>query len=263
MRRKDKKRMLGLFWLILPFSSVILIWELLVDIGMVNSAFLPPPSKILTTFCRLMYPNPILLHHLYKSFYRLIIGYSLAMLAGIGLGLLLGTNRFAYYGLYPIISLLIPIPTIAWVPLFLITLGIGDRTIIITVFLGGFFPVVYNTMNGVRSVEKRVLWASQIMGVGPVANFFRVLLPGSLVSIITGSRLAIGYSWRALVGAEMLAATSWGLGYMIYAARSFYDVQAMFVGLVIIAIGGYLMDRVFMGWLEKKTIERWGMVMEI
>lgn len=88
-------------------------------------------------------------------------------------------------------------------------------------------------------------------------------MPGSLVSIITGLRLAIGYSWRALVGAEMIAVgISFGIGQMIYAARAFNDAEAMFAGLVIIAIGGFLLDRLIMNPIEKKTVEKWGMVKE-
>jgi len=260
MKEINKEWIIRLFWLILPFLSLIFIWELIVDVGVVNPELLPAPSAILITLSEVIYPNPIILYHLYRSFYRLIVGYSLAMGIGIGLGLFLGTNRYAYYVFYPIVSLLVPLPTLAWVPLLLIILGIGDKTVIWAIFLAGFFPAVYNTMNGVRSVKKQLIWASQVMGARSLTIFFKVLVPGSLVFIITGSRIAIGYSWRALVGAEMLAATSWGLGYMIYAARSFYDIKSMFVSLGLIALGGYLMDRLIVSFLEKKTIEKWGMV---
>ncbi|MFQ6051241.1 MAG: ABC transporter permease [Candidatus Hydrothermarchaeota archaeon] len=247
---------------LLPLLSVILLWEIIVDLKFVNPSLLPAPSTIILTFLKLSIPDPIIFIHIYKSFYRLIIGYSLAMCAGIALGLLMGTNRFINQALFPIISLLIPLPTLAWVPLLLITLGIGDKTIVLAIFLGGFFPMVYNTMSGVKSIKKEMIWASQIMGADKMTIFFKVLLPGSLVYIIAGSRLAIGYSWRALVGAEMLAATEWGVGYLIYASKILYAVEVMFVGLAIIALGGFLMDQLIMGPLEKKTIEKWGMIIE-
>ena len=98
------------------------------------------------------------------------------------------------------------------------------------------------------------------MGADRKIIFLEVLLPGASVSIITGLRLAVGYSWRALVGAEMLASISGGIGRMIYAARAFNDVNTMFTGLIIIAVGGLLIDHLVLGWLEKKTIEKWGMV---
>ncbi len=259
---KNKDKVLKLLSFLLPLLFVAGLWELIVDLNIVSSSILPAPRMIIQTFYSLLTPKPLLLIHLYKSIYRLLIGYALGALLGIGLGMLMGSNRFFYRAFSPIASLLIPIPTIAWVPLLLITLGTGDATIIIAIFLGCFFPVVYNTISGIRSVEKQLIWASEIMGANRITTFLKVLLPGSLASIITGLRLAVGYSWRALVGAEMLAATAWGIGYMVYAARAFYDVKVMFAGLVIIAIGGLLMDRLIMDPAERRTVERWGIVVK-
>jgi len=249
-----------LMWAGLALGSVIAGWQLVVEIGLVSREVLPAPADVVIGVVGMISPRPVILYHLGHSLERLLLGYSLAMVVGIGAGLVLGMNRTAYGAAYPILSLLVPLPTLAWVPLLLILIGIGDRTIILAIFLGAFFPMVYTTMNGVRGVKKEFIWAAQSMGAGPLTVFVRVLMPGSLLSIVTGSRIAIGYSWRALVGAEMLAATSWGLGYLIYAARSFYDVRSMFVGLGLIALGGYLMDRVVMGWVQRRTLNRWGMI---
>ena len=258
MRGKDK--ILRLLSFLFPLLVVAALWELIVDVGLVNSSVLPSPHAIFQTFWNLLTPRPLLLTYLYKSLYRIVVGYVLGVLLGIAGGILMGSNRYFYKALQPILSLLIPIPTICWVPVLLITLGVGDGTIIIAIFLGCFFPVVYNTVNGIRGVEKQLIWASETMGASRTATFLKVMLPGSLPSIITGLRLAVGYSWRALVGAEMLAATAAGIGYMIYAARAFYDVKVMFAGLVIIAIGGLVMDHLVMGPVERMTVERWGMV---
>ncbi len=261
--RITRSQMIRAFYYVLPFLVVIGLWELAVDVGVVSSRLVSSPSLIALKFYRLIAPEPILLDSLYMSFYRLILGYALGVLIGISLGILIGVSEFLHRVLSPILSLLISVPTLAWVPLLLVTLGPGEETVIIAIFLGSVFPVVYNTFNGIRSVSKHFVWASRIMGADKATVFFEVLLPGSLVSIITGLRLAIGYSWRALVGAEMLAAgISAGVGQMIYAARAFNDVEAMFAGLVIIAIGGLLLDRLLMDPLERKTVEKWGMVKE-
>ena len=251
------------FYFVLPFLIVIGLWELAVDMGTVSSRLVPSPSLITLKFYRLMTPEPILLNVLCMSFYRLILGYALGVLIGVSLGILMGVSNLLYRVFSPILSLLISVPTLAWVPLLLVTLGPGEETVIIAIFLGSFFPIVYNTLNGIRSVSKHRVWAAHIMGADKATVFFEVLLPGSLVSIITGLRLAIGYSWRALVGAEMLAAgISAGVGQMIYAAKAFNDVEAMFAGLIIIAIGGLLLDRLLMDPIERKTVEKWGMVKE-
>ena len=258
--RRTKNMLINVFNFLLPFIVLIIFWEFLVDLNVLSSKLLPPPSQIIKSFCGLLYPKPILLEHLYKSFVRLILGYGLGVVVGVSFGILMGINGIFYKLFSPIISLLISVPTLAWVPLLLITLGLGDKTIIFAIFLGAFFPIVYNTMNGVRGVKKQFIWVAKSMGASSMKIFFHVLLPGSLTSVITGLRLALGYSWRALVGAEMLAATEWGIGYMIYAARALYDLKIMFVGLIIIAGGGFFLDRLLLSSLERKTIEKWGVV---
>jgi len=140
-------------------------------------------------------------------------------------------------------------------------MGLGDRTVITTVFLGGFFAITYNTMRGIEMVPRNQILAAREMGVNGAHLFFAVLLPGSLVSLITGLRLGIGYAWRALVGGEMLAAMiEWGIGKMVFQARFFNNVSIMFVGILLIGLSGYLLDRTFLRWLEMATVERWGMV---
>lgn len=245
---------------IFPLAVCLAVWELLAFFDVLNPNLVSSPSRIIWKMYMLTFPNPTLPVYLGRSLYRLALGYALGAVFGISLGILMGMNRYLYWIASPILSLLISIPTIAWVPLFLFTVGIGDETILLAIFLGCFFAIVYNTMNGIRSIKKELIWASQIMGGDRKTIFLEVLLPGASVSIITGLRLAVGYSWRALVGAEMLASISGGIGRMIYAARAFNDVNTMFTGLIIIAVGGLLIDHLILGSLEKKTIEKWGMV---
>jgi len=142
-------------------------------------------------------------------------------------------------------------------------MGLGDRTVIAAVFLGGFFAITYNTVRGIEMVDVSRIRAARTMGARGPKLFTAVLLPASSVSVITGLRLGIGYSWRALVGGEMLSAmVRWGIGKMIYQARFWNDITVMFVGLLVIGLTGFLLDRLLIRWLERVTIERWGMVSE-
>lgn len=197
--------------------------------------------------------------YLVYSLYRIAIGYSLGVVLGIGIGLALGINKTLSKMFSPLVSFMIAIPTIAWVPVFLITFGIGEKTIITAIFLGALFPIIYNTSAGVKNVDKSYIRAAEIMGADKATLLLSVVFPASLVLTIPGLRLGMGYAWRALVGAEMLAATSYGIGYMIFAARAFYSLDVMFLGLAIIAGCGLLMDNLLLGTLEKKTIGKWGM----
>lgn len=246
---------------ILPFIVVILLWELIVDTGLITQ--IPSPYNLYHRFIRITFEQNILASHLQHSLYRLLLGYLLAVILGIGLGTFMGIKKQIAEMFSPILSLLIAIPTIAWVPILLITLGLGNETVITAIFLGGFFAIAYSTMHGIKTVNQNLVNAAKTMGSNKRNLFLHVYLPGSLISLLPGLRLAIGYSWRALVGAEMLAAlVRWGIGKMIYSARFFNDVELMFVGLIIIGIAGLILDHVVMGTLEKWTLEKWGMIQE-
>jgi len=256
-----KKNFKELLHFLFPFFVVIIFWEIFVDIGLITRV--PAPYTLFMRFLQITFEKNILTSHLQASIYRLLIGYFLAAILGIGLGTLMGIKKSISEMFSPVLSLLIAIPTIAWVPVLLITLGLGDKTVITAIFLGGFFAIAYSTMHGIKTVNKSLINAAKTMGSNNKSLFFHVLLPGSLVSLLPGLRLAIGYSWRALVGAEMLAAlVKWGIGKMIYSARFFNDVELMFVGLIIIGLAGLILDHLVMGTIEKWTIERWGMIQE-
>ena len=246
---------------VLPFLAVGLMWEIAARSGIDGLETLPPPSIILQKFWVLTFENGILLRHLFQSLYRLTVGYLLAVGLGIATGTLLATRETAREMFSPLLSLLISVPTIAWVPPLLITMGLGDKTVITAVFLGGFFAITYNTIRGIEMVNRDQINAAKLMGVSGFKLFASVLLPASLVAVITGLRLGIGYSWRALVGGEMLSALiEWGIGKMIYQARFWNDVTTMFVGLMVIGLSGFALDRVLLKKLEKITVEKWGML---
>lgn len=244
-----------------PFLVIGALWEVLVRVGLVNTPSLPAPSAIFGQFWRLAVVNGVLWQHMGASLYRLVIGYLTAVAAGTLVGGLLSLNHTLSDLFKPLLTLLISVPTIAWVPVLLISMGLGDETVITTIFLGGFFAIAYNTMRGIEMVPNNLVRAARLMGLRGPSLFLRVYLPGSLVSIITGLRLGIGYSWRALVGGEMLAAMiDHGLGKMVFDARFFNDITVMFVGILIIGLSGFLLDRSFLRWLEIATVEKWGML---
>jgi NitT/TauT family transport system permease protein len=260
-RIRETRKIVQAVEFVIPFLVVGLSWELLVRFGIIGLETLPPPSVILQKFWSLTWEKGTLFQHLACSLYRLTAGYLLAVGLGVAVGTLLAVQKTVREMFSPVLSLLISVPTIAWVPVLLITMGLGDKTVITAIFLGGFFAIAYNTMRGIEMVNKDQMNAARLTGVSGVKLFASVLLPGSLVSVITGLRLGIGYSWRALVGGEMLSAlVEWGIGKMIYQARFWNDVAAMFVGLIVISLSGFLLDRILLKWLERETVEKWGML---
>ena len=228
--------------------------------GFINLQSLPAPSTLFVRFWQLAMINGSLWKHFLNSLYRLLIGYSLAAVFGTLIGAVLAQSKMMKALFEPTFNLLMSVPTIAWIPIFLITLGLGDRTVITAIFISSFFSIMYNTMRGIEMVDRSVVRAARMMGLNRLELFFNVLLPASLVSIINGFRLAIGYAWRALVGGELLAAMiEWGLGKMVYQARYFNDAAVMLVGLLVIGFTGYFLDQIFLITIEKNTVEKWGM----
>jgi ABC-type nitrate/sulfonate/bicarbonate transport system permease component len=260
LQKKDIGRGIGAK--LIPYAALFVAWQGVATMGIVNTTLLPAPTEIAATAWDLVMRDSILLRHIYASLTRLIIGLGMGIVIGMAVGILIGSSKVARQMFSPLISILITIPTIALVPALLITVGIGSTTVIIAIFLACFFPVTYGTVNGIQGISQRYLQAAAISGARRWFIFRNILLPGSLRSILPGLRLAIGYSWGALVGAEMLASGTWGIGHMIYAARTFYAVDVMFVGLVVIALGGFIMDKIIISYIERKTVVVWGMVSE-
>lgn len=263
--RRLKTGLIELLRFLAPVLALFLLWEWAVGAGLLNGRVLPPPSQIFAKAVDLSGPGPspalsyLLWKHLAKSAIRAATGFAVGAGSGLMIGLLMGAFGPVYRFFLPILGLFAPIPTFAWTPAFLIALGRGDKTVIAVITMAAFIPTVYNTIEGPRSVTKNHIWAIQMMGAGQWRVFTNVLLPGSAPYLITGLRQAVGFSWRALVVAEMMGANS-GIGYMIFASRQFMVVSQMFLGLVLLGLGGFLTENLVFGIIERYTVRRWGMV---
>lgn len=244
-----------------PIVAMLLVWEFCVRTGLANAAILPSPSMILVRGAELLGfshadHSPLISHILY-SLVRAMSAFILGCMVAIPLGFLLGLNAFAYRWVSPIISLMLPLPALAWTPIFLVIMGQSEATIIWVCFLGAVFPILYATIQGVRSITKQSLWVVRSMGARRRDIFFKVLLPGSLPALMAGLKLGMAHSWRTLVAAEMMAALSSGVGFMIFSARTYMDVSTMFVGIVVLAVIGMTIEHGLFGPLEKMTVRRW------
>ncbi|MFW5914761.1 MAG: ABC transporter permease, partial [Thermoplasmatota archaeon] len=153
--RDLKPQMWKVLQFLLPFLVVALVWEAAAQLAASNQ--FPPVSELLGKLYDLAFDRGVLVDHFLSSMYRLILGYLLAIAAGVTLGMLMGISRNLSEAFSPALSLLISIPTIAWVPILLITLGLGGETVIAAVFLGGFFAITYSMMHGIRMVDRNLV----------------------------------------------------------------------------------------------------------
>ena len=144
--------------------------------------------------------------------------------------------------------------------MFILWFGLGNTVSILIVFYAALFPMLLNTWSGVRAVSPLWLRAAQAMGAGEQALFWKVIIPGAAPFIITGLRQALIRAWIAVIGAEMIASSDWGLGWVIFDAKEFLNADVMLASLAVIGAIGFVFERLVFGGLERATVLRWGMV---
>src|SRR5579871_5187548 len=235
------------------------LYELLAQSGLFPAVLVPTLLKIARTLIDLVSDGTMLWHAFY-TLVRVMLGFALAILAGVPLGILMARSRTVENFVMPLVSALMPIPSLAWVPVFILWFGLGDIVTILVVFYAAIFPLLLNTWTGVRAVNPLWLRAAGAMGANEAALFWKVIIPGASPFIITGLRQAFLRSWIAVVGAEMLAASDWGLGWVIFDAKEFLNADVMMAALAVIGAIGYAFERIVFGSLERATVLRWGMV---
>jgi NitT/TauT family transport system permease protein len=202
----------------------------------------------------------ILPRHAIETLYRLGLGFAIAALAGVAIGIVMGRSRAAEALLLPLVSIGAPIPGLAYAPLFLLWFGLGDTGSIVLVAFVSAFAVIQNTWTGVKAVKEIWLRAARTMGAQGRRLFWHVIVPGALPYILTGLRLGLAQAWRILVAVEMLAAVDWGLGWLIFGAREFLNTDAMLAGIAVIAAIGLALEKLVFQKLENYTVVRWGML---
>jgi NitT/TauT family transport system permease protein len=198
--------------------------------------------------------------HALSTLNRVLLGMGLAIVAGLPLGILMGRFRAIEGFFLPLASALMPIPSLAWVPVFILWFGIGNATAIGIVFYAALFPMLLSGWSGVRAVNPLWLRAGSAMGADERALFWKVIVPGAFAFIITGLRQAFLRAWIAVVGAEMLSASDWGLGWVIFDAKEYLKADVMLASLAVIGMIGFAFERLVFGLLEHATVQRWGMV---
>jgi NitT/TauT family transport system permease protein len=235
------------------------IYEAVARSGYFPAALLPPLPKVASTLWSLLLDGTLIEHAL-ATMYRVLTGLALAVAVGLPLGILMGRFRPVEHFFLPLASALMPIPSLAWVPVFILWFGLGNTVAILIVFYAALFPMLLNTWTGVRAVNPLWLRAAGAMGADEHALFWKVIIPGASPFIITGLRQAFLRAWIAVVGAEMLAASDWGLGWVIFDAKEFLNADVMLASLAVIGAIGFVFERLVFGSIEKATVMRWGMV---
>ncbi|NBW49009.1 MAG: ABC transporter permease subunit [Betaproteobacteria bacterium] len=233
-------------------AALLLAWWLATQAGLVSKLFLPTPAEVLRLAVDIFhegYANATLWEHVSASLMRILSAAAIAIILGIPVGIFMGLNRWAKGIFDTPIEFYWPLPPLAYLPLMIIWLGIGEASKIVLLALAMFAPVVLSAQAGVRSLPIERVNAALSLGANRWQLFTDIVLPSALPEILTGIRIALGVGWSTLVAAELIASTK-GIGYMIMSASHFLATDAVFVGIAVIALCAFAFT-LFMRFLEK------------
>lgn len=238
-------------WLI-PILILIFSWEAIARANIFPEYLFPPFSKVIFTGYFLA-ENGVLLSNLEASLLRVLAGLVLGSVTGVGLGMLMGYKDRVYRMLHPIFSLLMPIPVLGWLPLFILWIGINEALPILLVFICSFFPVLYNTISGIKSVDRGYVEIARSLGASGRRAFLDIVFPLALQNIFTGMRLESGMAWRTIVAAEMIAIPI-GIGALLINSQYLIRVDVIMVCLGVLAVMTLLFEKILL-WLERKIVK--------
>ncbi len=220
-----------------------------------DSLIFPTPLQVVTGTMELV-EDGSLWEHIGASLMRVGMGFALAIVVAIPMGLWMGRVEGAFRTLNPVFQILRPISPIAWIPVAILWFGVGNASPVFLIFIAAVFPMIVQTAAGVHTIEKRYLRAAENFGVSRARLFRQVIVPAVLPEIIVGMRISLGVAWLVVVAAEMIALRS-GLGYLIIDSRNAgnrYDL--VIAGMIIIGLIGLALDGI-MRLLEKLKVVRW------
>jgi NitT/TauT family transport system permease protein len=246
--------------ILLPVAAVVL-WQMAGERGAIAGGALPTPDRVWEAWVKWAFGTPTFglnpyigtwFENLLFSAQRVARGFAIAIAAGVPLGILIGWSRLTSALVNPTIQWLRPVPITAWLPISIAIFGIRDFGAVFLITIGAFYPIVVNTTQGARDVERNWIRAALMMGAGRMDILVRVVLPAALPSIFTGLRIGLGIGWTAVIVSEMVAVKS-GLGYVLWDAYYVGRMDIVIADMVSIGLVGYLSDRLIV------AIEVWAL----
>ena len=248
----------GAAMFVAPLLALVAIWAIVVPLFEVNPRIFPSVASVADAAADAIRDGS-LIRHIGASLLRVGLGTLIGVMTAVPLGIAMGVSPTVSSFLTPLFRFFSVLAGIAWIPIATLWFGYGFGAIVFVIFNAVFFVVAYNTLLGVSTIPMTIRNAAASLGAGRWALLTEVLLPGALPNIVTGVRTGLGFAWRGLIAAEMIA-TNVGLGYMLFVARDFYRTEVIVLGMIVIVLLWLLIDRLLLVPLERATIERWGLV---
>jgi NitT/TauT family transport system permease protein len=243
------------WWGLLPIAVFLAVWEIVARLDLIpGQIFFPPFSAVVVEFYYLT-TNGVLGHNFLSSLVRVLIGFSAGSIAGLVVGTIMGWKEVINKALNPIISLLYPIPALGWLPLLILWLGIGEALPITIIFICSFFPVLYNTVTGIKNVDESYIQMARTLGASNMRILGTVVMPLALPNIFTGLRLEAGMAWRVIIAAEMIAIPT-GIGALMMKASSLIRIDIIIVCLIVLSVMCLSFEKLF-AYMEVRLTSQW------
>jgi NitT/TauT family transport system permease protein len=238
-----------------PVFMFLLIWEMAARLELIpGHFFFPPFTAVLQEFYHLT-ANGVLPANFLRSLTRVLIGFITGSIAGLLMGILMGYKETINKTFHPIFSLLYPIPALGWLPVLMLWFGISEMLPIMIIFICSFFPVLYNTVTGIKTVNKNLIKVAKTLGASEGKILSTILLPLALTNIFTGLRLEAGMAWRVIIAAEMVAIPT-GIGALLMRAESLIRIDIVIVCLIVLSLMCLSFERFFI-YMEHRLTGEW------
>ena len=239
---------------------LLLAWQISVPLVGMSAYFYPAPGDVVAAAADLVRKG-ILPVYLADSLGRYLTGLTIGAVLVIGFGVLIGLHRTVALALSPLLKFMFAIVEVAWIPIFVVWFGYGIKTIVLALIYVVFFPVLYNTLLGVRTAPQVLVNAVRSLGASPFQAMRLVILPSALPGMITGLRVGAGFAFRGLVFAEMVAAKT-GIGYLIFEGAQSQQTARTLVGMIVMGLLWLAIDQLYLRPIERATIQRWGLTVD-
>lgn len=224
-------------------AIILALWEVSSANGLVDPVSVPRVSAIFDSWLHSIADGELFIQ-LLPTLRRIVLGFALAVLVAVPVGLLMGTVPFIYRLLEPITEFIRPIPSSAYIPVAILFLGIGDEMKVFVIFLACFFPILLNTYGGVRGIDPVLIDTGRTFGISRMMALWQIVLPAALPSILTGMRISLGIALIVSVVSEMISGNS-GIGYFILDMQRVFRVPEMFAGIFTLGLLGYFINFIF------------------
>lgn len=251
----NKNKTISFLWGLFPVVIAVCLWEIMARFNLIpGDIFFPPFSVVLLEIEEMLFAG-VLIPNFMSSLLRVLAGFVSGSACGIFVGIFMGWNERIHRWCHPLITLLYPIPALGWLPLLMLWIGVNEMLPIAIIFICSFFPVLYNTVTGIRQVQPELINAARMLGASDSVILRRVVLPLSLPNIFTGLKLEAGMAWRVVIAAEMIAIPT-GIGALMMRAESLVRIDIILVCLIVLSVMCLLFERFFC-FLEQRITGRW------